>query len=106
MPEHPVKLNAFWIDLTEVTNRQYERCVEYQACSPPSKTGSFTRESYFSDAAYSDYPVAWVTRDQAVEYCSWAGGRLPTEAEWEYAASKGTGKPNFPLGRGFRTLSG
>ncbi len=100
MPIHTVKLDAFWIDLTEVTNRQYAHCLEEKACSPPSDTGSFTRESYFNDTAYSDYPVVWVTRDQAVEYCSWAGGRLPTEAEWEYAA-RGPESLTYPWGEDF-----
>ncbi|MGB2894553.1 MAG: formylglycine-generating enzyme family protein [Anaerolineales bacterium] len=97
MPAHPVRLDAFWVDLTEITNQQYQGCVEDSACSSPADSGSYTRETYFGDAAFADFPVIWVTRDQAAEYCSWAGGRLPSEAEWEYAA-RGPENNIFPWG--------
>jgi formylglycine-generating enzyme required for sulfatase activity len=85
-PQHLVTLDSFWMDRTEVTNAQYARCVADGNCSPPSESGSWTRDSYYGDSQFDDYPVLYVSWYGADTYCRWAGGRLPTEAEWEYAA--------------------
>jgi eukaryotic-like serine/threonine-protein kinase len=85
-PAHTVNLDAFWIDQTEVTNAMYVRCVQAGRCNLPSSTKSYSRSSYYGNAEFDNYPVIYVSWNQANAYCSWADRRLPTEAEWEKAA--------------------
>ena len=79
-PIHTVYLDSYWIDETEVTNEMYADCVAEGACDAPLSV-------YYADEGYADHPVQDVKWDDANNYCSWAGRRLPTEAEWEKAAS-------------------
>jgi formylglycine-generating enzyme required for sulfatase activity len=92
-PQHTVYLDAFWIDRTEVSAAQYRRCVEAGACSA-ARTGGFCT---YANSAQLDRPINCVDWNQAVDYCQWAGGRLPTEAEWEKAARGSSGDP-YPWG--------
>jgi eukaryotic-like serine/threonine-protein kinase len=85
-PQHEVYLDAYWIDQTEVTNGQYQLCVAEEVCTVPNKSPSSTRSSYYGEAAFADFPVIYLIWNQAATYCEWAGGRLPSEAEWEKAA--------------------
>jgi len=96
VPLRRVYLDGFWIDQTEVTNAMYEACVRAGACTPLTSTfAPYSPHPYFGDPAYDDYPVVNVIWDQASAYCTWAGRRLPSEAEWEKAA-RGTDARRFP----------
>ena len=91
---HKVTLGDFYIDKYEVTNAQYEECVDdgsISACELPSN-----RRDYLN-SEHSDHPVFFVNWDMAAAYCEWRGARLPTEAEWEKAA-RGTETDNYPWG--------
>jgi formylglycine-generating enzyme required for sulfatase activity len=90
-PVHTVYLDAFWIGQTEITNVSYQLCVQAGKCDPPGG-------SDYDQGAYGDHPVVFVDWDDASSYCEWAGGRRPTEAEWERAARGGLESKNYPWG--------
>ncbi len=86
-PPRPVAVESFWLDLYEVTRGDYAACVEKGACTPISCPEGIADPvaSQPPDVA-ALFPQTCVTHAQAEAFCAAQGQRLPTEAEWEYAA--------------------
>ena len=125
-PVHQVQLAAFKIDVYPVTNRQFQMFVretQYETTAErhgwsfvfyperkawvrmvganwrnPSGTNPYTELDSGAMRAMLDFPVAHVSWDDAQAFCRWAGKRLPTEAEWEYAAKGGLLDTLYPWG--------
>ena len=91
-PRRRVWTDTFGIDRTEVTHRAYRRCVIAGRCAP-------SRVADDARIAAPEMPVTGVTFAEAEAYCAFAGGRLPTEAEWERAARGDHPRRRFPWGR-------
>ncbi len=92
-PVHTVQLDAFYMDVHEVTVGQFREFVDQSGYKYGSNWDEVAR---FSPS--DDHPMIYVSWDDAVAYCQWAGKRLPTEAEWEYAARGGLIGKRYPWG--------
>jgi eukaryotic-like serine/threonine-protein kinase len=97
-PAHPIYLNAFWIDQTEVTNEMYLKCVSVGVCNMPLSDGFIAPKDFYNQPENAKLPVVYVSWNDAYTYCTWANRRLPTEAEWEKAARGTLFAQTYPWG--------
>jgi formylglycine-generating enzyme required for sulfatase activity len=91
LPIHKVYIDAFYMDVYEVTNEMYKKFIEATGHKQPK---------FWNDPKCNapDQPVVGVTWQDALDYCKWSGKRLPTESEWEKAARGGLVGKEYPWG--------
>ena len=111
-PMHIVSLDAFYMDVYEVTNAQYKKFVD---ANPEWQKGRIQKTYHDGDylknwngndypVGKGDHPVVFVSWYAAMTYAKWAGKRLPTEAEWEKAARGGLDSKTYPWGNSITPL--
>ena len=100
MPVHVVGVPDFEMQRTEVTVAHYAECVAQGACTVPASGDEYHN---WDAPGREQHPVNAVDWYQALHFCDWFDGRLPTEAEWEYAARSGGLEVTYPWGDEFAT---
>lgn len=108
-PSHQIYLDDFAIDIHPVSNKQFIRFLQAMGGEKDHNNNDiiFLRDSrlkkkggdWIIESGYTEHPVVGVTWYGATAYAKWVGKRLPSEAEWEIAASGGVEKPLYPTGK-------